>query len=252
MRKSHNYSPSYLPSAIQIRVGGAKGILFHDPRLEGDIICLRKSQEKFMAPNVRTLDIAGTSARPIPMFLNRPLIALLEHLGVDESVFLELQVGAITAVRNIKKSFGYASAMFSQHGLGSSFRLPSLMKNMTEILGIEVPPVAEDDLFHSSLTFGSIHLLREIKFRAHIRVEGSYTLIGVSDEWDCLEEGEIYAHVYDPRNGIDEPISGKLLITRSPQIHPGDAQYVHAIGTVRPEIQEKLGHLKNVVVFSCR
>jgi hypothetical protein len=72
----------------------------------------------------------------------------------------------------------------------------------------------------------------------------------VSDEWDCLSEGEVYACVYDPRTGIEELIEGKILITRSPQIHPGDVQFVRAVS--RPDVERKLGHLRNVVVFSCK
>jgi hypothetical protein len=67
----------------------------------------------------------------------------------------------------------------------------------------------------------------------------------VSDEWGCLKEGEIYATVHDARTSRYEAIEGQVLITRSPQIHVGDIQFVKAVR--RPE----LAHLTNVVVFSC-
>ena len=101
-------------------------------------------------------------------------------------------------------------------------------------------------LIEQSLAFAVTHVLREIKFRGRIPLPGSFTLIGVSDEWNCLREGEIYATVVDERRGIRLNIEGKVLITRSRQIHPGDVQLVQAVR--RPE----LAHLTNVVVFSCR
>jgi len=71
-------------------------------------------------------------------------------------------------------------------------------------------------------------------------------LFGVSDEADCLKEGQIYATVADERTGLYQRITGKVLITRSPQIHPGDMQFVEAVD------HPALRHLTNVVVFSCR
>ncbi|KAF8213688.1 RNA dependent RNA polymerase-domain-containing protein [Mycena galopus ATCC 62051] len=69
------------PSALQFRCGGAKGVLVQNPDLPGKTLFFRPSQTKFEAGNIRTLDIAATSSRPILAYLNRPLIALLEYHG---------------------------------------------------------------------------------------------------------------------------------------------------------------------------
>jgi hypothetical protein len=183
------------------------------------------------------------------MFLNRPLIMLLEHLGVKDETFIGLQNDAIHSVESTRTSFQEASKLFQQHGFGSSFRLPSLFNNIVKQLKVPddsiSPHTLQCDLITTSLAYAATHVLREIKFRARIAVPGSYTLIGVSDEWGCLREGEIYATIQDERNGISEAVRGRVLITRSPQIHPGDVQFVRAVR--RPE----LAHLNNVVVFSC-
>ncbi|KAL0945576.1 hypothetical protein HGRIS_014736 [Hohenbuehelia grisea] len=241
-----------VPSAYQFRLGGAKGVLVHDPHLKGRVVCLRPSQLKFEGPSL-SLDIATTSARPISVFLNRPLIALLEFYGTDPDVIFSLQEKAIADVDAIHDSLSHASMVFSQHGLGSSFKLPSLYNNIQSILGLDVghiPDAVRLDhaLLNTCLLFGATHILRDIKHRAHIYVPGSVTLIGVADEWDCLDEGEIYAAVDDERNAhnLKGIITGTVMITRSPQIHPGDVQFVTAVR------KAKLAHLKNVVVFSCR
>ncbi|KAJ7480104.1 RdRP-domain-containing protein [Mycena galericulata] len=239
------------PSAIQFRCGGAKGVLVQNPDLPADTLCFRPSQTKFEAVDIRTLDIAATSARPILLYLNRPLICLLEYHGTSADALMDLQQLAINEVQGIKDSLQQASKIMSQHGLGASFRLPSLFNNLYHLLSLEIgpwsdPQVLQHQLIKTALAYATTHILREIKHRAHIVVPDSYTLIGVSDEWDCLEEGEIYATIVDDRKELNLPVTGRVLITRSPQIHPGDIQFVEAVR--RPQLE----HLRNVVVFSCK
>ncbi|KAJ7226071.1 RdRP-domain-containing protein [Mycena pura] len=242
------------PSAFQFRCGGAKGVLVQNSDLPDGTLNFRPSQTKFdlAATEIRTLDIAATSARPILTYLNRPLIALLEHHGTPKEAFVTLQEAAIDEVHRMKDSLLQASKVFSQHGLGASFRLPSLFNHLYYQLNLEIrgawsnPDGFQHRLIKTAVAFATMHILREIKHRAHILIPGSYTLIGVADEWGCLEEGEIYATVVDHRAGINEAVTGRVLITRSPQIHPGDAQFVTAVR--KPQLE----HLTNVVVFSCK
>ncbi|KAG0699740.1 RdRP-domain-containing protein [Suillus ampliporus] len=242
-----------MPSAFQFRLGGAKGMVVQDPTIEGKLVRLRPSQIKFDAPENLTFDVQSTSARPKAMFLNRPLIVLMEYLGVDTDQIIILQDDAIAKAQSVRSSSLDASKIIQQHGLGASFHLPSLFKNLSSILQLDVGNTEDElsqsrwtsELIESSLHCVETHILRELKYRAHIAVPGSYTLLGVSDEWGCLREGEVYATVFDERTGLNKQITGEVAITRSPQIHPGDLQVVMAVH--RPE----LAHLKNVVVFSC-
>ncbi|KAK0188748.1 RdRP-domain-containing protein [Armillaria mellea] len=242
----------YVPSALQFRLGGAKGVLFMDPTLTGKRLTIRPSQTKFDSENIRSLDITTTSAKPIYCYLNRPMIALLEHHAVPHKSFEDLQDRAISEVRQIKKSLDAAANTFTHHGLGASFHLESLFRNMARILQVELSEELDSEsgihygLLKTAVAYGATHILREIKHRARIRVPGSYTLIGVSDEWDCLQEGEIYATIVDPRTNDRVVVEGRVLVTRSPQIHPGDVQFATAVR--RPE----LNHLVNVVVFPCK
>ena len=234
---------------MQFRLGGAKGVVVQDPTLEGKIICIRPSQTKFDGLDNLTFDIQSTSSRPKPVFLNRPLIMLLEHLGVEPNVIRDLQSNSIREVEGIRSSLSQATKVFLQHNLGSAYHLPSLFNNISKYLKLDIsdhPGSLHHHLMEEALFCAATHALREIKYRAHILVPRSVTLLGVSDEYDCLAEGEIYATVYDERKGTEQSIEGQILITRSPQVHPGDVQLVTAVR--RPE----LSHLKNVVVFSCR
>ncbi|KAK0488742.1 RdRP-domain-containing protein [Armillaria novae-zelandiae] len=242
----------FVPSALQFRLGGAKGVLFMDPSLTGKTLTIRPSQTKFDSENIRSLDITTTSAKPIYCYLNRPMIALLEHHDVPHKSFKDLQEQAIAEVRHIKKSLDAAATTFTHHGLGASFHLESLFRNMARTLQVELSEDFDSEsgvhygLLKTVIAYGATHILREIKHRARIRVPGSYTLIGVSDEWDCLEEGQVYATIFDPRTNERVAVEGRILVTRSPQIHPGDIQFAMAVR--RPE----LNHLVNVIVFSCK
>ncbi|KAH9366606.1 hypothetical protein HPB48_010277 [Haemaphysalis longicornis] len=79
-----------VPSAIQIRYAGYKGMLCTNNALEGDKLVLRKSMNKFACSTSDSLEVIKVSA-PSPLFLNRPLITILEQLGVPGRVFLSLQ-----------------------------------------------------------------------------------------------------------------------------------------------------------------
>ena len=78
-----------MPSAIQIRFAGCKGVLTLDPTLPGKKAVFRPSMRKFESPH-RRLEVLQTS-RPQVVFLNHQLIMLLSNLGVPDEVFLNLQ-----------------------------------------------------------------------------------------------------------------------------------------------------------------
>src|SRR5882762_9045756 len=90
------------------------------------------SQTKFDGLDNLTLDIQSTSSRLKPMFLNRPLIMLLEHLGVAPDAISHLQQNTIQEVQAIQNSLNQATKVFLQHTLGASFHLPSLFNNISK------------------------------------------------------------------------------------------------------------------------
>ena len=67
------------------------------------------------------------------------------------------------------------------------------------------------------------------------------------DETATLEEGQIYCSVYSDRGS--DIITGNVVITRCPALHPGDIQCVQAVEA--PPLCA-LNNLQNVVVFSSK
>ncbi|KIP09625.1 hypothetical protein PHLGIDRAFT_503395 [Phlebiopsis gigantea 11061_1 CR5-6] len=219
-----------------------------DPLLQGRAICLRPSMKKFEAPGSMTIEVAAVFNRPTRFYLNRYLIMLLEGLKVEGGygIFKELQDAVIQDTKNATKSFGDAAKLCEGYGLGNAFKLPSIFLDLAK-LGVHHP----NDVFtRQILNFGIYHVLRDLKYGARVPVPGGYTLVGVADVHQHLEDGEILACV---SQGIGEKpiyLEGPTMIARSPTVHPGDVQVVHAIGRPPKGSIFDREPLMNTVVFS--
>lgn len=239
--------PKEAPSAFQIRFMGSKGMLSVDYALRGSAICLRPSMVKFLTPEtVRDIEVARSFDRPTMYYLNRPLIMLLEGLGVPISIFKRYQDDAVVATRKAARSLKDAATLFECHGLGASFRLPSILLQL-EKLGINSLP--DDEFYKQVLEYGMNHVLRDLKNRARIPVPGAWTLVGVADVHRYLAPNEIFACI-KPINGGRRYLKGRVVVSRSPTIHPGDVAIVTAIGEPPPGCCFAEEPLTNTVVFS--
>ncbi|KAF8527347.1 RNA dependent RNA polymerase-domain-containing protein [Gautieria morchelliformis] len=240
------------PSVFQVRIQGAKGVLSVDPTLDGLVLGLRPSMVKFESSNNYDVEIARSFDKPGKFFLNRPLIMILAGLGVDTNVFLQLQRNAVLETQEASRSLKTATKLLETHGLGAAFALPSIFSNLRK-LGIDLEQVVtpsglRDAFLDRCLQFAVHHVLREIKFRARVPVPHSWKLVGVVDVSNTLRPNEIYACLVKGDGANPEYIEGRILISKSPTIHPGDVQIAHAIGA--PPVGSPLGELFNCVVFS--
>ncbi|KAF8542541.1 RNA dependent RNA polymerase-domain-containing protein [Trichophaea hybrida] len=231
-----------MPTVFQIRYAGAKGMIALDPTLKGDKLCLRKSMIKFEGSEARNIELCTWASR-LPMFLNRPLIKVLEDLGVKDNTFLQLQNDAVERLRDSSKSAALAANFLRRRGVSSScLRLPWLFEGLKNV-GMDF---WDDQFLERALELSLLMDLRDIKYRGRIPVKYGVTLIGVLDETKYLEEGEIYVNTED-EDGKPERIEGRVLITRSPVHHPGDVQMVNAVNVPSTS---PLRPLRNAVVFS--
>jgi len=235
------------PSAFQIRFMGSKGMLSVDHRLQGYAISLRPSMIKFETPETtHDMEIARAFDRPGPYFLNRPLIMLLEGLGVPFDVFKEYQDIAVEETRQATTGLRKAAKLLETHGLGTSFRLPSILLSLEKLFIHSLP---DDAFYEKMLEYAINHVLRVLKNYARIPVPGGWTLVGVADIHGYLQPDEIFACV-KPLNGGRRYLKGPTLVSRSPTIHPGDVMIVNAIGAPPPGSCFELEAIPNAVVFS--
>ncbi|KDQ20445.1 hypothetical protein BOTBODRAFT_124037 [Botryobasidium botryosum FD-172 SS1] len=252
--KRPRYRRQAIPSAYQIRIGGYKGMLSVDYKMKEPTLCVRPSMDKFDAPNSRDIEIARAFDKPGPMYLNRPLIMILDTLGVPTHVFSRLQKIAVEDTKAAVGQLERAARLLEQHGLGTSFRLPSVMLNLyKEGFGFDENSnfTLADEFLQQSLHFGVNHILRELKHRARIPVKDCWTLVGIADVHDFLEEGEIFACIKE-LGQKSKYLEGPIMISRSPTMHPGDVQIVRAIGKPPPNSPFVHDEFPNCVVFSCK
>ncbi|KAI0361727.1 RdRP-domain-containing protein [Trametes cingulata] len=237
------------PRAYQVRFQGSKGMLSVDHTLSGRSILLRPSMIKFESPSSLTIEIARAFDKPGDYYLNRPLIMLLEGLGVPYEIFQSLQDDAVRDVQDSVNSLERSARLLEGHGLGASFRLTSAMLGLHKL---GVGPLHGDRFWEQLMDFSINHVLRELKHHARIPVPDSWTLVGVADVHGYLKEGEIFACVDSPNHTGLIYLEGRTLVSRSPIIHPGDVQIVHAIGRPPPGSPFEHESLRNTVVFSIK
>ncbi|KAL0580309.1 hypothetical protein V5O48_001726 [Marasmius crinis-equi] len=235
-------------AAYQIRLMGSKGMLSIDYKLQGMVLSLRPSMIKFQAPNSRQIEIARAFDRPGMYYLNRPFIMLLEGLGVPYTTFEKYQDRAVKQAQDATKTLEGAARMLETSGLGTSYRLPSVLLALSR-LGID--NLAWDSFYKKMMQYAVHHVLRTLKNHARIPIPKAWNLVGVADVHRFLEPNQIFACV-KPVDSSMIYLEGPILISRSPTIHPGDVQIVHAIG--RPPEGSCFYHepLPNTVVFSVK
>ncbi|POW19920.1 hypothetical protein PSHT_04098 [Puccinia striiformis] len=235
-------------SCYQIRLGGYKGMISIDNTLDGDIVRLRPSMRKFEGESF-TLDIVESFNHPFPAFLNRPLIKILEDLKIPAPVFLMQQRKYITKIEDSRKSLHKSSLLMNQIGLGKSINLSQILKYLSQLMGTDNPSKLNGltKIIEDCLNLMVVNCLKDLKFNARIPLPNSYNLVGIIDEDYILQDREIYVCI--ERVGSKRIyIEGRVGISRSPSLHPGDFQLVTAIGKP-PSSKSRLDSLVNCVVF---
>ncbi|KAK3298117.1 RNA dependent RNA polymerase-domain-containing protein [Chaetomium fimeti] len=231
------------PTCFQIRWGGAKGMLAVDPRLDGNIICIRPSMEKFDS-NDKQLEICDMASNPMPMVLNRQLIKILEDMGAPNKWFLDLQNNELQRLRGISSTVYNTASFLRSQRIGESIQLHKFLRQ-TEAMGLDY---RRDNFLRGAVEAILLRELRLLKHKARIPVRNGMTLFGIMDETGLLKEGEVYV-TFDPEDDrhSQPPGPGLVLVTRSPALHPGDVQTF--VNTIPPD-DHPLVQLRNCLVFS--
>jgi hypothetical protein len=210
-----------LPGAIQIRMGGVKGMLSYKHDYPENKIGIRPSMVKFRS-NHRMLEVkqhAYINENP-PLFSQ--LILIMHYQGVPNRILLELQAKACaemareydTTARNKGDTVQYIQRVV-KHGRKQN--------------GRSFSPYEFEELRR---------MMVESKTRVNLQCD-ALLMYGVIDEHGILEEGQVLVS-----NGT---IQGPVLISRSPCLMPGDIQKVIAIPGINA-----YSELNDVVVFSSK
>lgn len=212
-----------------------------DSRLKGKSIYLRPSMVKFRESKSTDLEICATGHKPHPLYLNQQIIKILEDMGVEDSFFLDLQWMAVENLRTTICTARNAAEFLRKQSIGEDISLPWFIRE----LGSLKLSFHHDDFLLEVVETAIFAEIRALKYKGRIPVKDGYTLLGIMDETNWLEEDEIFCVVEE--NEEVRRIKGKVIITRSPALHPGDVQWVSAVAV--PD-DSPLMRLRNCICFS--
>jgi RNA-dependent RNA polymerase len=254
----------YLPSVVQFRMAGNKGILTMWPDVALQWIHIRDSQMKFDA-KYSGLEVIKVSQYSTAT-LNRQVIAILSALGVEDSSFMSLLYEQLRE---------YSAAMTDPEKAQDILRTYVDENRMTTIIAALIADgfmEADEPFMQSLLNLWRAWSFKELKERARVVIKKSAFVLGCSDETgtlrghnDKIRPGyagikdqdiedlpQIFLQITDPKrpehHDLARPttytvITGICLVGRNPSLHPGDLRVVEAVDV------EALHHLKDVVVF---
>lgn len=214
-----------------------------DSRLEGNQLVLRPSMIKFEASNKTDIEICEGAWKPLPLYLNRQFIKILEDMGTEDGFFLNLQAKEVERLRMIIESPYNASTFLKRQSVGEVLYLPWLINKLSSMnLNFR-----RDGFLRNVLEMAFLIEIRLLKHKTRIPVEKGWHLHGIMDETGFLQEGQIYCVIKDEYGSL-KVITGKdLIISRAPALHPGDVQLVEG---VMPPQGSPLRALHNCIVFS--
>ncbi|KFM79305.1 RNA-dependent RNA polymerase 1, partial [Stegodyphus mimosarum] len=231
----------YQPTAFQIRFKGCKGMIAESPSLTGRMLGIRPSMEKFQCDSSNLLEIVKISA-PRAMFLNRPLITILEQLGIESNVFLKLQKAMIFDLTN--------SLIYEKKACSTLSNFTSLDYPYRKLLKAGIC-VTEEPFFRSLLLSVYKTAIDQLRSKARIAVppESGRNMLGVIDETGTLEYGEVFVQYSKEVGNIASDtkiLEGTVVVTKNPCMHPGDVRKLKAIDVPR------LHHIKDCIVFPAK
>ena len=229
-----------VPSAFQIRYQGCKGLLVLDPTLgPHDVIVLRKSMDKFPS-ETQSLEILKTS-KPRAVYLNRPLICLLDQLGAD---FKKLNMLLNQCLQNLAQSFLDEKAAVQMLSGYCPFLFSLLDLKTASEAGISV---LSDPFLRKILDLILRRNLRELKEKARIKIpfDSGRMMFGVVDEYGILEYGQVFVQYSTELSSFSETkiLEGDVMVTKYPCMHPGDVRLFKAVNL------PQLKHIKDCIVF---
>ena len=250
-------------AALQVRIGGVKGVLSYDPSLQGNLINIRPSQNKF--PSVSTsLEIISGSKMHYG-HLNHQVILLLSTQKIQDDAFSQLLQIHLEKLKNliIRGPEGQKKLEKSGSGSGSEGEVESdnletdaimnsALQNMPDLHSIVEEMLRsgmsmQDDPFLSMINEAVYcNSLNLVKSKLRILDEKSVSLIGIMDELNILEYGQVFCRISRTNNYMDInniTVQGGVIVTKCPCLFPGDIRVLTAVE------DKRLNHYINVIVF---
>lgn len=202
-----------VPSAYQIRFAGYKGVLSVDNRLPSPTaqICLRPSMRKYHS-TYEVLEII----RPATFsscYLNRQIIMLLSTLGVEDSIFMELQQDMLRKLEGMMINHQNARDVLEMNDQDTI--LSHILQLMDAGFSIQ-----EEPYLRGLLSAIGIQQCKELKTKARIYIKEGGFFMGVMDEYGVLEYGQVFISMETKQLG-SKILQGNVLVTKNPCLDTG-------------------------------
>lgn len=231
----------HIPSAIQFRYAGYKGMLVLNPHLEDVDIVFRESQKKFVCEASNCLEVVNKS-KPVDVLLNRFIITILDQKKIPIGVFLEMQHEMLKSLTKMLFDENLAAEYLTSHSA-----LPKL--KYKELAAVGIFPNSE--IFFRNMLLAEHRVAIEglrMKTRLAINPSQGRNMYGVIDEFGVLEYGEVFVqYSVDieafPRDQTTKVLLGDVLVTKNPCLSLGDVRMFKAVDV------SELHHIKDCLVF---
>ncbi|KAK3302761.1 RNA dependent RNA polymerase-domain-containing protein [Chaetomium strumarium] len=265
-----------IPSAIQGRMGSAKGMWLMDVADTGDEDWIetypsqRKWKCDYADPFHRTLDVREYSKQLVPAGLNLQFLPVLEDRARDKKQMR--QAIADRLMNDLEQQFESQKTALMQPLLfrqwvneNSNNRGPRVSHGQVPFLG--GLPESQEEILSFLLNSGfdrrqkyvqdlawklQLQRCETLRTKLNIKVGRSAYILMVVDFWDVLEEGEVHlgfsSNFRDMATGESFTLLADcdVLVARSPAHFPSDVQKVRAV------FKSELHALKDVIVFSAK
>ena len=254
-----------MPGAVQVRIGGVKGMLTLKLDFPENKIGIRPSMVKFSSAHM-FLDVKAIArwnqgrdehSGGVGRELFNQLVIVLDHLGVKTEVFSQLQRQQLVKALFTKEMHRAAKAnheslrraVETERSVRIDWRKRFNEDTLASLDTLLSFGYYEDDLLKSKgqkIELGHDELkkivgeLKHAKTKMHVYCEDTVLLMGVLDEEGYLEEGEVLVG-NGKVGGVD------VVISRSPCNHPGDIRKARAKAG-----DPKYAHLSGCLVFSAK
>ncbi|KAJ3349118.1 hypothetical protein HDU83_000739 [Entophlyctis luteolus] len=267
-----------VPSVIQIRAPGIKGVLMVDPSLPDKTIVFRKSMQKLDMLNLRERETLVIDCLHIAVLsyskpgrsqsLNAQVLVLLMERGLTAELNIRpnnrtqivlqkdsrYKSAMNYALADVRAAFeflhlcGHDSRFVKLHEILNQqhyTRRSALQRFWNDLRGSHIAEISQwrrSD--RQKPKYDNAFREHWVGFDRRIRIplRESALLFGICDHRAVLKPGTCYVHVLQPCGG--KVIQGRVAVMRNPCYHPGDIVLLQAVNA--PE----LSHVHNAVVFS--
>lgn len=233
----------YIPTVFQVRFQGYKGVLALDNTIPESTIVVRPSMNKFDCIEHPFIGICDYSKPYTFGHLNKQFIMLLSGLGVNDSVFEEMQNKHLSILTNMLVNPESAIHILQWQNMFV------LAQCIIRVGSINELPQNERVSVMRRLKRLQTSMIAKVE-KLNILVPKSRNIFGVCDPFGLLDYRKCFLRL--TISGKPTTIRGQVVVCKNPCYLLGDIRVLTAVGDTDNPAVRKLNHLVDCIVFPTR